>query len=82
MVNIFVCIGSSCHLRGSYDVVEQLKALILKSKLTQKVALKASFCMGDCMHPVCVRVDEQRFQGITLHNVDAFFQEEILSRFE
>ena len=25
-----VCVGSSCHLRGSYDVIEEMKRLIKK----------------------------------------------------
>ena len=27
-MEIKVCIGSSCHLRGSYEVIEKLKQLI------------------------------------------------------
>jgi NADH:ubiquinone oxidoreductase subunit E len=80
MLDVYVCIGSSCHLKGSYDIVQRMKTLIVKNKLTNKVTLKASFCMGDCTHPVCVRVDEQRFGGITVQNLDVFFHDEILSR--
>lgn len=80
MLDVYVCIGSSCHLKGSYDIVERLKTLIVKSKLTNKVTLKASFCMGDCLHPVCIRINEQKFNGITPQNIDAFFKKEILSR--
>ncbi len=80
MLDVYVCIGSSCHLKGSYEVVERLKSLILKNKLTKKVALKASFCMGNCTDPVCVRIGDQQFTGITLQNLDAFFADEILRR--
>ncbi|MFZ5974716.1 MAG: (2Fe-2S) ferredoxin domain-containing protein [Bacillota bacterium] len=80
MLDIYVCIGSSCHLKGSYEVVERLKTLILKNKLSNRVTLKASFCMGDCTHPVCMRIEEQHFNGITPQDIDDFFKKEILSR--
>jgi NADH:ubiquinone oxidoreductase subunit E len=80
MLDVYVCIGSSCHLKGSYEVVEHLKSLILKNKLTKKVALKASFCMGNCTDPVCMRIGDQQFTGITPQNLDAFFADEIVRR--
>ena len=49
-MNISVCIGSSCHLRGSYDIIQKLKELIAGEKLEDKVNLNASFCLGQCTH--------------------------------
>ena len=45
---IQICIGSACHLRGSYDVIEKMKALIAADNLEDKITLKASFCLGRC----------------------------------
>ena len=36
-MKITVCIGSSCHLKGSRAVVERLKTLIDEKKLGDKV---------------------------------------------
>lgn len=41
-----VCVGSSCHLKGSYDVIEAFKRLIEKHGLGDKVELRACFCLG------------------------------------
>ena len=79
-MDVYVCIGSSCHLKGSYPIVERLKTLIVNHKLTNRVTLKASFCMGDCTRPVCIRIGEEKFNGITPENLDGFFKREILSR--
>ena len=43
-----VCVGSSCHLKGSYDVIQKLQKLIAENNLEDKVTLKASFCLGNC----------------------------------
>ena len=45
-----VCVGSSCHLRGSYDVIEEMKRLIAAHGMEGKIDLQASFCMGNCQN--------------------------------
>ena len=47
-MKITVCIGSSCHIKGSRQVVEQLQYLIAENKLDDKVELGGTFCMGKC----------------------------------
>ena len=59
-MEVVVCIGSSCHLRGSRDVVQILERLIAMHGLGDKVSLKGSFCMGQCTGGVCVAVDDER----------------------
>ena len=54
MLKITVCIGSSCHIKGSRQVVEQLQFLIAKHNLGDKVELGGTFCMGKCQEGVCV----------------------------
>ena len=51
-MEIKVCVGSSCHLKGSYDVVQKLKKLIEEKNVGDKVELKASFCLGNCSNGV------------------------------
>lgn len=47
-MELMICVGSSCHLKGSEAVVTTFQKLIEKEKLTRKVTLKGSFCMGHC----------------------------------
>ena len=58
-MTITVCIGSSCHLKGSKVVIERLQELIEKNNLKEKVELKGSFCMGNCQNGVCATIDEK-----------------------
>ena len=60
-MKITVCIGSSCHLKGSRQVVEGIQALIAENNLGDKVDLGATFCLGNCQQGVCVTVEEELF---------------------
>ena len=72
-MKITVCIGSSCHIKGSRQVVEQLQYLISENNLGDKVELGGTFCMGNCQKGVCVSVDDAFF-SVTPETVEAFFQ--------
>ncbi len=76
-MKVTVCIGSSCHLKGSRQVVEQLQYLIAENGLKEKVELSGTFCMGNCQLGVCVTVDE-KFYSVTPETVREFFNEHIL----
>lgn len=56
-MKVTVCIGSSCHVKGSRQVVEQLQSLIAENHLEDKVELAGTFCLGRCQEGVCVTVD-------------------------
>ena len=79
MIKVTVCIGSSCHIKGSRQVVESLQYLIAKNDLKDKVELGGTFCMGKCQQGVCVTVDGDFF-SVSPETVDEFFTKEILSR--
>ena len=78
-MKITVCIGSSCHIKGSRQVVEQLQYLIAENKLDDKVELGGTFCMGKCQQGVCVTVDDS-FYSVTPETVDEFFKKEVLAK--
>ena len=78
-MKVTVCIGSSCHLKGSRTVVERLKELIEEKNLGDKVELAGTFCMGNCQKDVCVTVDDEVY-SITPENVDSFFETEVIAK--
>ncbi len=78
-MKITVCIGSSCHLKGSRQVVEKLQSLIAENKLNDKVDLGGTFCLGNCQKGVCVMVDEN-FHSVSPETVDSFFADEVLAK--
>ena len=79
MLKITVCIGSSCHIKGSRTVVEQLQKLISDNGIGEKVDIGGTFCMGRCQEGVCVTVNDT-FHSVTPDNVEDFFSREVLAK--
>jgi len=72
-MKITVCIGSSCHIKGARQVVEQLQYLIADNNLGDKISLGGTFCMGQCQKGVCVTVNET-VHSVTPETVSEFFE--------
>ena len=79
MLKITVCIGSSCHIKGSRQVVEQLQSLIAANALEGKVDLGGTFCLGQCQQGVCVTVNDAFF-SVSPDTVGDFFAKEVLAK--
>ena len=78
-MKITVCIGSSCHIKGSRSVIEQLQYLIAENKLGDKVELGGTFCMGKCQQGVCVTIGDN-FYSVTPDTVTEFFEKEVKAK--
>mgnify|MGYP003289260046 FL=1 len=78
-MKITVCIGSSCHIKGSRQVVEQLQYLIKENNLDDKIELGGTFCMGNCQKGVCVTVDDT-FHSVTPDSTKEFFEKQVLAK--
>ena len=77
-MNICVCVGSSCHLKGSYSIINLMKDRLEKNGLTDKVNLSAAFCLGKCTQGVSIKVNDEIVTGLTPENFDAIFAEKVL----
>ncbi|MEE1053925.1 MAG: (2Fe-2S) ferredoxin domain-containing protein [Acutalibacteraceae bacterium] len=78
-MKVTVCIGSSCHIKGSRQVVDRLQQLISENNLGDKVELGGTFCMGKCQQGVCVTVDDA-FYSVTPDTVDEFFNNNVIAK--
>lgn len=78
---ITICIGSSCHLKGSREIVQILGDLIKGYHLENKVELNGSFCIGECMKGVCIKLNNKLF-SLTPENAKDFFIKEVLTKGE
>ena len=80
-MKITVCIGSSCHLKGSMDIVGLLKKAIEDNHLEKDVTLAGSFCTGRCnRNGVTITVDDDVYPGVTKEGFRDFFQEKVLAK--
>ncbi len=80
-MKVTVCIGSSCHIKGSRQVVEGLQYLIATEGLGDRVELGGTFCMGNCQQGVCVTVDDQ-FYSVTPDTVKEFFEKNVKAKLD
>ncbi len=78
-MKITICIGSSCHLKGSRQILEQLQNIVDEKNLKDNVELCGAFCMGNCMNGVCIKIDDEMF-SLQPENTKSFFENEVLSR--
>ncbi|MBQ3912353.1 MAG: (2Fe-2S) ferredoxin domain-containing protein [Lachnospiraceae bacterium] len=78
-MKVTVCIGSSCHIKGSRPVVEQLQDLIREAGIGDSVELSGTFCMGKCQQGVCVTADDEFF-SVSPDTVREFFEEHVLKK--
>ncbi len=76
---IQICVGSSCHLKGSSEIVELLQKAVAEHNLDDEITLAGSFCIGKCNRTgVTVQVDDDIHTGITKENFKEFFKENVL----
>lgn len=79
MMIILVCVGSSCHLKGSAEIVELLQKAIEEHHLQDDVVLAGSFCIGKCNRVgVTVQINDDVHAGITVENFRDFFSQYVL----
>jgi len=78
---IQICVGSSCHLKGSAEIVALLQKAVEEHHLENDVTLAGSFCTGNCNRiGVTIQVDDDVYTGITVSGFNEFLQDKILAK--
>lgn len=78
---VTICIGSSCHIKGSRAVVQELERLIDEHGIRERVELTGSFCLGNCVKGVSVKIGEELF-SLKPEGCREFFEENILKEID
>ena len=80
---IQVCVGSSCHLKGSPEIVELLQKAVSDYHLEDEVTLAGSFCIGKCNRiGVTIQIDDDIHTGVTKECFKEFFEENVLKKIQ
>lgn len=78
-MQISVCIGSACHLKGSYNIITTLQELVEEQSLGNQIDLKAVFCLGNCQKGVSVQIDENpEIYSVSPKTAKEFFNDTVL----
>ena len=78
-MRITICLGNSCHLKGTRRVAETLQQLIAENDLKDKIDLTGAFCMDRCRTGVSVTLDDE-YYSLSPETTEAFFREQVLPR--
>ena len=79
MLFVQICVGSSCYLKGSQDIIELFESALKEHDIEDDVMLSGSFCIGKCNRVgVTVQVNDDVHVGITRENFREFFNKNIL----
>ncbi|MBK5242261.1 (2Fe-2S) ferredoxin domain-containing protein [Clostridium sp.] len=80
MIDLSVCVGSACHIKGSYNVINNFQQIIEEYKLSDNVQLKAIFCLGHCTEGVSVKIDDSEVYSVSGSTSRKFFDTEVMTR--
>ena len=82
-MDLIICVGEHCHLKGSEVVVSQLQEYLANSPLAENVTLKGSFCLGHCsdFEQVTLRLEDEFFH-VKAEEAARFFRKRIAPRIE
>lgn len=78
MITVNVCIGSACHVKGSYNVISTLQELAEEKGLSDSIEIKPVFCMGHCTEAVSVRIGDGEVESVSSRTVRDYFETKVL----
>ncbi len=79
-MKVSICVGSSCHLKGSHEVITKIQELIKEYHLINDVELSASFCLGNCANGVSMMIDDELVSNANPDTIEEIFKEKILTK--
>lgn len=79
-MDICVCMGTSCYIKGSPEVVEKLKKRLVNFDGISdvKVTLKGSFCLGPCIEGIIIKVGDKLIKNVNPQNIEKKIIQEII----
>ena len=78
---IQICVGSSCHLKGSAEIVQLMQKAVEEGQLENEITLAGSFCTGQCNRVgVTIQVDAEVYTGVTREGFQAFWNDNVLKK--
>ncbi len=78
-MEISICVGSACHLKGSYDVIRAMEKLVEEKGMQEQITIKAAFCLGQCTKAVSVKFEEKIY-SVRKETVGKFFEDHVLAK--
>lgn len=81
-VNVSVCVGTGCYLKGSYDVLNKFMDLTQQLNLEGNINLNGTFCLEHCDEGVSIKVNDEIITGVTPNNAEKIFKSKVALKVE
>jgi NADH:ubiquinone oxidoreductase subunit E len=78
MVTVTVCVGSSCHIKGSRQIIVRFNELLKEHGLENEIELEGSFCMERCGEGLNWQIDEEPVTSKNVEEAIRTFTEKVL----
>lgn len=78
MIEVKICVGSSCHLKGAYQVVQVFQEMVKEYNLEERIHLKASFCTKKCTEGVTIQIGDRKVSRLSPSNAREIFLKEFM----
>ncbi len=60
-----MCVGTSCYLKGSYNLLQHLLELAKENDLQDRVSIGATFRLEKCSVGPNIRINDEVISGVT-----------------
>ena len=77
-MTVTVCVGSSCHIKGSRQIIVRFNELLKEHGLENKIELQGSFCMERCGEGLNWQIDEEPITSSSVEEAIETFTEKVL----
>jgi len=64
MIEVTLCMGSSCFSRGNEAVLRSLEEYMDDKGLRDRIELRGEHCMGDCANGPNIRINGELYQNL------------------
>lgn len=78
MTSVTVCVGSSCHIKGSREVIVRFDELLKEHGLADKIELKGCFCMERCGEGLNWQIDDEPISSACVAEAVSVFSERVI----
>jgi NADH-quinone oxidoreductase subunit G len=85
-IEVYVCVGTNCYIRGSRQLLQQIASYVVENKLEnivgfegqeEMVDVKATFCFERCDRGPVLRVNEQILEHATFEQAKEMIDREV-----
>ena len=79
MITVTVCVGSSCHIKGSREMIARFNDFLTEKGLQDKVELKGSFCMERCGEGINWKIGDEVVSSESVEEGAETFRRRVLA---